>query len=197
MATVTVTPGYSWSSGEIVTPAKMNLAAAPAVTAVVADGEITTAKILNASVTQQKLAANVAATGPAFRAHANAVTTLTNNDETKIDLGAKSFDTGSFFNTSTSRFQPTVAGYYWFNGAILVPTGANLFCAFLYKGASVAAIGVQSDVAAYRATVSDIIYLNGANDFVEMRAYHLSGTTKSTGDGAVNTYLAGCLMRAA
>jgi microcystin-dependent protein len=45
MATVTVTPGYSWSSGEIVTPAKMNLAAAPVVTAVVADGEVTDAKL--------------------------------------------------------------------------------------------------------------------------------------------------------
>jgi hypothetical protein len=31
MATVTVTPGYGWSSGEIVTPAKMNLAASPTV----------------------------------------------------------------------------------------------------------------------------------------------------------------------
>jgi len=45
MATVTVTPGYSWSSGEIVTPAKMNLAAAPTATAVVADGEITASKL--------------------------------------------------------------------------------------------------------------------------------------------------------
>jgi microcystin-dependent protein len=29
MATITVTPGYNWVSGEVVTPAKMNLAAAP------------------------------------------------------------------------------------------------------------------------------------------------------------------------
>jgi hypothetical protein len=56
MATVTVTPGYSWSSGEIVTPAKMNLAAAPAVTAVVADGEITASKLAAASVTSTALA---------------------------------------------------------------------------------------------------------------------------------------------
>jgi hypothetical protein len=32
MATVTVTPGYNWVSGEVVTPAKMNLAAAPTAT---------------------------------------------------------------------------------------------------------------------------------------------------------------------
>jgi hypothetical protein len=45
MATVTVTPGYSWSSGEIVTPAKMNLAAAPTVAVALADGEVTNAKL--------------------------------------------------------------------------------------------------------------------------------------------------------
>ena len=56
MATVSVTPGYSWSSGEIVTPAKMNLAAAPVVTAVVADGEITASKLAPSSVTSTALA---------------------------------------------------------------------------------------------------------------------------------------------
>jgi microcystin-dependent protein len=56
MATVTVTPGYEWSSGEIVTPAKMNLAAEPGVTAVVADGEITASKLAASSVTSTALA---------------------------------------------------------------------------------------------------------------------------------------------
>jgi microcystin-dependent protein len=49
-----VTPGYSWSSGEIVTPAKMNLAATP--TVVVADGEVTAAKLASSSVTSDKIA---------------------------------------------------------------------------------------------------------------------------------------------
>lgn len=49
----TVTPGYNWTSGETVTPAKLNSAAAP--TVVVADNEITTAKILDDAVTNDKL----------------------------------------------------------------------------------------------------------------------------------------------
>jgi len=53
----TVTAGYTWTSGETVTPAKLNSAAAP--TVVVADNEITTAKILDANVTLAKLAAVV------------------------------------------------------------------------------------------------------------------------------------------
>ena len=47
MATVTVTPGYNWVSGEVVTPAKMNLAAAPA--AALAAGTIVNADIASAA----------------------------------------------------------------------------------------------------------------------------------------------------
>jgi microcystin-dependent protein len=49
----TVTPGIVWTSGETVTPAKLNSAAAP--TVVVADNEITTAKIADGNVTLAKL----------------------------------------------------------------------------------------------------------------------------------------------
>jgi stringent starvation protein B len=50
----TVTASYNWVSGETVTPAKLNTAAAP--TVVVADNEVTTAKILDANVTTAKIA---------------------------------------------------------------------------------------------------------------------------------------------
>jgi hypothetical protein len=53
----TVTQGYTWTSGETVTPAKLNSAAAP--TVVVADNEVTTAKILDANVTNAKLATGI------------------------------------------------------------------------------------------------------------------------------------------
>jgi microcystin-dependent protein len=49
----TVTASYNWVSGETVTPAKLNSAAAP--TVVVADNEVTTAKIADGNVTLAKL----------------------------------------------------------------------------------------------------------------------------------------------
>jgi microcystin-dependent protein len=49
----TVTASYNWVSGETVTPTKLNTAAAP--TVVVADNEVTTAKILDGNVTLAKL----------------------------------------------------------------------------------------------------------------------------------------------
>jgi hypothetical protein len=55
MATINVTPGYGWSSGEIVTPAKMNLAASP--TAALAPNTIVNADISNsADIAGSKLA---------------------------------------------------------------------------------------------------------------------------------------------
>ena len=53
----TVTASYNWVSGETVTPTKLNSTAAP--TVVVADNEITTAKILDANVTNAKLASDI------------------------------------------------------------------------------------------------------------------------------------------
>jgi microcystin-dependent protein len=49
----TVTASYNWVSGETVTPAKLNTTAAP--TVVVADNEVTTAKIADGNVTLAKL----------------------------------------------------------------------------------------------------------------------------------------------
>ena len=49
----TVTPGKIFSSNEIVTPANLNLLGTP--TVVVADNEVTTAKIADGAVTQAKL----------------------------------------------------------------------------------------------------------------------------------------------
>jgi hypothetical protein len=53
----TVTASYNWTSGETVTPTKLNSTAAP--TVVVADNEVTTAKILDANVTNAKLASGI------------------------------------------------------------------------------------------------------------------------------------------
>jgi hypothetical protein len=56
----TVTANKVWVSGETVTPAGLNATAAP--TVVVADNEITTAKIADANVTAAKLASNAVET---------------------------------------------------------------------------------------------------------------------------------------
>lgn len=59
----TVTPGYTFTNDEVVTPAKLNSAATPLVsnivTADLVDANVTTAKIANGAVTDAKLASDI------------------------------------------------------------------------------------------------------------------------------------------
>jgi hypothetical protein len=76
MATVNVTPSYVWASGETVTPTKLNSTASPTVTATLADGEVTNAKInASAGIAHSKLA-NIAA-GQVLLGNASNVPTAT------------------------------------------------------------------------------------------------------------------------
>jgi hypothetical protein len=209
----TVTPGYTWTSGEVVTPAKMNSAAAP--TVAVADGEVTASKLAasldlssktvtlpNASVAQAKLAANVAGNGPAFRAYAAAATTIPNLTWTKVALGTEQFDTNN--NFAASRFTPTVAGYYLIIGSVRggnmstgIPT-RNLTAGIARNGI-INAVGNHSNGNTQVSNVTNLTYLNGSTDYVELYAIHDEGTNKEVGSPFADqdTFLAGFLARAA
>jgi hypothetical protein len=212
----TVTPGIVWVSGETVTPAKLNSAAAP--TVVVADDEITTAKILDANVTaakmaatldlssktvtlpdasvaQAKLASNVTTTGPAFRAYASSTTSLPNNTITKVTLATEGFDTNS--NFASSRFTPTVAGYYQISGSVYVLNAPLFLQAILYKNGQNAVAGVHTNTRTYLSNFSDVVYLNGTTDYLELYAFHASGGTETVNANAGGTFLSGFLARAA
>ena len=73
---------------------------------------------------------------PAFYAWAGANTSLTNNTWTKVLFNTSLYDTNSNYSTSTSRFTPTVAGYY----LLTVCTETNSFTgngqAMFYKNGS-------------------------------------------------------------
>jgi hypothetical protein len=113
MATVTVTPGYSWSSGEIVTPAKMNLAAAPSATSVLADGEVTNAKLAS-GIDASKLTTG---TLPADRIGSSAITTARIADDAvtndKLSLAANAGEIKKALNADNSP--PIFACRAWVN----------------------------------------------------------------------------------
>jgi hypothetical protein len=198
----TVTASYNWVSGETVTPAKLNSAAAP--TVVVADNEVTTAKILDANVTaakiadnavtQAKLAANVSGNGPAFRAWASATTSVSHNTNTKVALATENFDTANCFASST--FTPNVAGYYQFSFAVRFEGTGTL--ALLFKNGSLIAQGSFVAVSqSYTSTGSDLVYMNGTTDYVDLYAYQVSGVAQNVSTGSAATFLSGFLARTA
>jgi hypothetical protein len=55
--------------------------------------------------------------GPAFSAYLNSAQSLSSQTHTKVTLDVENFDTNS--NFASSRFTPTVAGYYQVNGSVM------------------------------------------------------------------------------
>jgi hypothetical protein len=224
MATITVTPIKTFVSGETVTPTKLNelsqstvaltagtivaadLASDAVTTAKILDANVTTAKILDANmttakiadsaVTQAKLASNVATTGPAFRAYATASTTGLNNGVAKrVDLAAEDFDTASCF--ASSRFTPNVAGYYLISAAVRFEALANC-SALVVKNGTIRSIGSTPNAGTYHTVVTDLVYLNGTTDWVELHAIQYTGNNQSTGiANSEGTWMSGFLARAA
>ena len=101
----TVTAGYTWTSGETVTPAKLNSAAAP--TVVVADNEVTTSKILDANVTAGKLAATLDLSGKTVTLPDDSVT------DAKLSLAANAGEIKKALNADNSP--PIFACRAWVN----------------------------------------------------------------------------------
>jgi hypothetical protein len=154
--------------------------------------------IANGAVTQAKLASNVATTGPAFRAYATGTTTITNNIPARVTLAAEDFDTSNCF--ASSRFTPNVAGYYHFNFAIRMENALAGNAILTKNGAGVTA-GSHGQSGTYQSNGSDLIYLNGTTDYVELWAVHYQGTanvtTMTVTASSGGTFLSGFLARAA
>ena len=137
----------------------------------IVDGAITTAKIANGAVVQADLATGVAGTGPAFSAYMSSNAAFTSGTTTKITLDTEVFDTANCF--SSSRFTPTVAGYYQINGKIRVTGTGCTASANIYKNGAQNIIGsyITPTGSVVFSVVSTVLYLNGTTDYVELFGY--------------------------
>lgn len=136
----------------------------------------------------------LAVNGPAFGAYQNSAQSITLNTWTKITLDVEEFDTNN--NFTSSRFTPTVAGYYQINGSVYVAGGNTTLLPGIYKNGSMFKQGTYlTVVASVDVTVSSLIYMNGTTDYLELYAY--SNATVNTGAYPSTTYLNGFLARSA
>ena len=119
----------------------------------------------------------------------------------KATMTNKLFDTANCYSTATSRFTPTVPGYYQFNGTLRGEgTSVTVFVVEFYKnGASYSRGGqINSTSSGTMINHSDLIYCNGTTDYVEFYVF-INGATAGIGgsDPAVNTRFSGFLVRGA
>ena len=157
----------------------------------------------DATVTQAEVATGVAGTGPAFSAYSAVNQTgFTNGTESKILFATEDFDTNG--NYASSRFTPTVAGYYQINASIGMTTGSAATASnwiSIFKNGSVYNRGnrlfTENPTRIISPTMSQLVYLNGSTDYVEIYGFSNGGTWSTDGSAAKETYFSGALARAA
>jgi hypothetical protein len=130
---------------------------------------------------------------PAFSAYAGSATSLTGGAFTKVLFDTEEFDTNS--NFASSRFTPTVAGYYQINGYVSVSTGTQLATS-IYKNGSEYKRGTNIRLSSDGSNVASIVYFNGSTDYVEIYCF-ATVTINTNSTTSVFTYFNGCMIRSA
>ena len=143
--------------------------------------------------------------GPAFGAYANAtLQNITSGSQQKVLFQVEEFDTNN--NYDSSRFTPTVAGYYQLNSEVRLDgaSGTGEMMIVLYKNGAEHKRGTNqqgTQIAAnfWAMQISSLVYANGTGDYFEI--YVQQGLGSNVSVTAVNnptiTWFNGCMLRGA
>jgi len=133
---------------------------------------------------------------PAFYAYSSNAQTLSAATNNKILFDTKLFDTNTNYATATSRFTPTVAGYYQINSCLWATTfQSSEFNIIIYKNGSFYSFGSSAQTGIKTALVSSLVYCNGSTDYIEIYSYTSSGLTLNS--NSYQCYFNGSLVRSA
>lgn len=103
--------------------------------------------------------------------------TLTSSVWTKINYDVRNIDTDNLYSTSTYKFTPNIAGYYFVSYSF-ASGSSNIrgTQAAIYKnGSQVAVLGQWVTSESYgddlSVTVTKVLYMNGTTDYLEFYGY--------------------------
>jgi hypothetical protein len=133
---------------------------------------------------------------PCFRAYLSSGTqSITNSTWTKVTLDAESFDTNSWFDSTTNyRFTPLKAGYYRVNITTFFSSLTNRYQLSIYKNGSAVSNMSINATGDSGGTHTDIVYLNGSSDYIEFYVYHFSSGARNINGGTAATYMSANLI---
>jgi hypothetical protein len=143
-----------------------------------------------------------AVNGPAFSAYASSGTTIPTDVLTKVNFQTEEYDTNG--NFASSRFTPTVEGYYQFNSTVRISgaSGTGEMMIVLYKNGAEYhrgwnSQGVQIGSGWWSMSVSSTAYANGTGDYFEIYVQQGSAASRDTTSGPTITWFNGCMLRGA
>jgi hypothetical protein len=159
-----------------------NIAPLNITTATIADSNVTTAKIADGNITVSKLASNLIPN--VCSVYRNTNQNINTGVFNRVQLNASTFDTGSFFDTTTNyRFLPTVAGYYNIYGNVAIgSSGAGQRIVSIYKnGSEYRKLSVTTAITGTSAILggSALVSFNGSSDYAELWTYQDSTATQT------------------
>ena len=134
---------------------------------------------------------------PAFSAYASGTTSISNATFTKVNFATEDFDTNN--NFASSRFTPTIAGYYQISCSSNLGTSNSTLVSIYKNGSAIATIGGIGIIAVTDsgATISKLIYFNGSTDYVEVYVYQNTGFTINSQASQAQSWFTGSLVRVA
>jgi hypothetical protein len=159
------------------------------------DNSIITSDGAGSFTASSSLASSVQSVGgiqmtPAFRARNNADQSISANTWTKLSYNTENLDTDGCYDTSNSRFTPTVAGYYF----IFVTTSLNGGTDFDDANIAFYFNGGRDQIATFRNSyynskmLSGVFNFNGSTDYIESymflpQSFNTYNTNKPTFGG--------------
>jgi len=155
------------------------------------------ANVLGTSPTITGATITVASTAnPTFSAYGNAQS-MPNATWTKINFETEEFDTNS--NFASSRFTPTVAGYYQVNAGIYFGFTTGSATISVYKNGSEYKRG-SANAGVTGGTMpiaTSLVSCNGTTDYLEIYLYQNTGSSQSSNGGGATQYFNGSMVRSA
>lgn len=143
-----------------------------------------------------------AVNGPAFRAYIATEQAITSGSQQKVTFGSETFDTNS--NFTSSRFTPTVEGYYQLNATVRIEgsSGTGEVMITIWKNGGEYSRGTNEQGTEqganwYSMQVSDLAYANGSTDYFEIYIQQTSGSNRNTTAGTNISYFSGAMVRGA
>ena len=127
---------------------------------------------------------------PAFSAYLSTGQSITSSVYTKVLFDTELFDTNN--NFASSRFTPTVAGYYQVNLMTVGQTTTSAVFTSIYKNGSNYK-GTGFSITNPYTLVTALVYLNGSTDYIEGYTY-MTGVTPIV---STVSYFDACLIRGA